>query len=275
MHYELYIDVFFLINFMMDYLLLCLLQKMLSAGGGRLQRFLGALMGAGLTCLVVVLRVPYPWMKLILYHGVIGVLMLKTGLNLPFGKKLLRGMVFLYIGSILMGGVMQLFRPYLRVGSLFFALALLGYFISQEIWTLLSMLARHKETEFEVRLYLGEKSCILHALYDTGNHLREEQTHMPVNIIRPGVLKQLGTDLEKLGEEREMHLIPYQSIGENAGMLPAFYMERLCLDRREQELVVKKPLIAVCNEQMDSMDYDMILNPDCLKNPDLTGGEQR
>ncbi len=269
MHYELYIDVFFLINFMMDYLLLCLLQKMLSVRAGRLQRFLGALTGAGLTCLVVVLRVPYPWMKLVLYHGVIGVLMLKTGLDLPFGKKLLRGMVFLYIGSILMGGVMQLFRPCLRTGSLFFALALLGYLASQGIWSLLSMLARHKETEFEVRLYLGEKSCTLRALYDTGNHLREEQTHMPVNLIRPGVLKQLGTDLEKLEEEREMYLIPYQSIGEDAGMLPAFYMERLCLNRRGQELVIEKPLIAVCNEHMDSMDYDMILNPD------LTGGEQR
>ena len=46
MYYEIYIDVFFLINFMMDYLLLAAVCRMLSMEFKRRRVLLGALMGA-------------------------------------------------------------------------------------------------------------------------------------------------------------------------------------------------------------------------------------
>lgn len=267
MHYELYIDVFFLINFMMDYLLLMLLKKMLSARAGRLQLVLGAFMGAVLTCLVVLLPA-CAVVKLILYHGVIGALMLETGLSLPFGKPLLRGWIFLYIGGVLMGGVMQLFHPYLREGSLLFALALLGYFFSKGIWALLGALSRRRQTDFEVCLSVQGKSCRLHALYDTGNHLKEGQSKTPVNIAHPRVLKRLGVSLEDLGQTEKIYRIPYRSIGENEGLIPAFCAGWLQLEYQGRNIVIKKPLIAVCDEKTGLMDYDLILNPGMLEDTD-------
>ena len=54
MHYELYIDLFFLINFLMDYFLLLMVGKMLKCRIRRLRIIAGAMVGAFLTCIFVV-----------------------------------------------------------------------------------------------------------------------------------------------------------------------------------------------------------------------------
>ena len=53
MHYELYIDLFFLINFLMDYFLLLMVGKMLKCRIRRLRIIAGAMVGAFLTCIFV------------------------------------------------------------------------------------------------------------------------------------------------------------------------------------------------------------------------------
>ena len=77
MQYELYIDVFFCINFMMDYILLMLLKKMLSCTATHGRIIAGALTGALLTCIVMLLPIPYAFIKLLMFHGFVNVLMLK------------------------------------------------------------------------------------------------------------------------------------------------------------------------------------------------------
>ena len=52
-YYELYVDVLFLVNFMMDYLLLLLVKKMLKCTATHGRVCLGAFAGALLTCIVV------------------------------------------------------------------------------------------------------------------------------------------------------------------------------------------------------------------------------
>ena len=78
MYYELYIDVFFLENFMMDALLLMLTGRMIRCQAGKGRIFLGAALGAFLTCGAVLIPVPYLLIRLILFYGGINLLMLKV-----------------------------------------------------------------------------------------------------------------------------------------------------------------------------------------------------
>lgn len=52
MQYELYIDVFFLINAIMDWMLLKITGKILSCKVGKMRILWGAFLGAFLTCIV-------------------------------------------------------------------------------------------------------------------------------------------------------------------------------------------------------------------------------
>ena len=127
MQYELYIDVFFLVNFMMDYILLMLLRKMLACTATHARVIAGAAAGAALTCVIIAAPIPWAFVKLILFHGVVNAVMLKVGICVEWGRPFVKAFLFLYVGSFLLGGIIGFLHQYIRIGSLFFALALLGY----------------------------------------------------------------------------------------------------------------------------------------------------
>ena len=79
MQYELYIDVFILVNFMMDYMILAVTDKILHCHSSGKRRCLGALIGAVLTCAVLLIPVPYAFVKFILFHGFVNIVMIKSG----------------------------------------------------------------------------------------------------------------------------------------------------------------------------------------------------
>lgn len=259
MQYELYIDVFFLVNFMMDYILLMLLRKMLACTATHARVIVGAAAGAVLTCVIIV--VPFPWVfvKLLLFHGVVNVIMLKAGLCVEWGRPFVKAFLFLYVGSFLLGGIIGFLHQYIRTGSLFFALALLGYCLTSGIWSLIEALIQYNRTHCVAMLFWKERSCQVKTLIDTGNRLRDDKTGKPVSIIRPDVARRLGF-FEIPESSKELHYIHFHSIGKSEGKLPVFEIDKMCFTKDKVEIL--RPLLAVCGDEMDSDSYGMILNPD-------------
>ena len=111
MHYELYIDLFFLINFLMDYFLLLMVGKMLKCRIRRLRIIAGAMVGAFLTCIFVVFLRGKIW-RLVLFHGVMNMCLLKTGLGIKEKRTLIKAWILLYVSAFLLGGILNVFQPY-------------------------------------------------------------------------------------------------------------------------------------------------------------------
>ena len=81
MYYELYIDVFFLENFMLDSLLLLIVNRITNNGRSYGRILLGGGLGSLLTCLVIAL--PFPSvLRLILFHTAVNSAMLFAGLRI-------------------------------------------------------------------------------------------------------------------------------------------------------------------------------------------------
>ena len=126
MYYEIYMDVFFLVNFMMDYLLLAAVCRML-AGKFRRRRVLpGAVLGSLLTCLTMMLPVP-GFVKLLLYHVAVNTVMLKAAIPVHGMREFVKAFFMLYGGGFLLGGIFSFFGQYIRTGSLFFLFAVVSY----------------------------------------------------------------------------------------------------------------------------------------------------
>ena len=132
MYYELYIDVLFLINFMMDSLLLMAVKKVLrcSVKNGRV--FVGSGLGAVLTCVLVALPLPTA-VRLLAYYTGIPSMMIRVGLDIRKGRQFWKAFGLLYVSAFLMGGMLQILRPWVRTGSLFFAAAVPIYYLMYEI----------------------------------------------------------------------------------------------------------------------------------------------
>ena len=172
MYYELYIDVFFLTNFMMDYLLLLFTKKCLKCTATHGRICLGAVVGAFLTCIIVILSIPSV-LKFILFHVFVNTCMIRAGLKIKAKTDFARALFLLYIGSFLLGGILQSLHNYMREGSLFFTIAVVGYYIALKIWDVAVELQKVTIYRCQVDLYLGDKRLEVEGFIDTGNKLCE------------------------------------------------------------------------------------------------------
>ena len=241
----------------MDYLLLLLVKKMLKCTATHGHLILGATVGAFLTCVIVVLPIPYAFLKFILFHMFVNTFMIRVGLKIKNMKNFAKAYVLLYIGGFLLGGVMQSVNQYVRVGSLFFALAVGGYYVVSKIWDFIASVQKINQYHCKVELYLGERKCQVEGIIDTGNGLRDPISNQPVSILDKTVAKGF------LGEEKmsQVKYIPYHSIGKKEGVLLAVKIDRMHV-QGENECWMEEPLIGVSEETISAEgEYQLILNP--------------
>ncbi len=257
MYYELYIDVLFLVNFMMDYLLLLLVKKMLKCTATHGSIFLGAVLGSFLTCIVVILPIPYAILKFVLFHMIVNTFMIRAGLKIKNMREFAKAYIMLYVGGFLLGGVLQAFRQYVRTGSLFFAIAIGGYHIVSKLWDFIASVQRINHYRCKVDLYLGENQCQVTGIIDTGNGLRDPISDQPVNILDKAVARKFLGNVKM----SQVRYIPYHSIGKKEGVLLALKIDKMCV-HREDACWIKEPLIGVSEEMISAEgEYQMILNP--------------
>ncbi len=254
MYYELYIDVFFLVNFMMDYLLLRLTGKMMKCSATHGRIIAGAAAGSLCTCAVMVIPGMNTFVRFVLLHAAGSIPMVKIGLKIGWNRTFLRACVMLYISAFLAGGVMGYFRQYVRGASFFFALALAGYFVSLGIWDLVAYLAGRNAVRCKVRLIKGGREYLAEALVDTGNRLRDPVTGKPVSIISAKAWETL--------EAEGCRYIPYHSVGRPDGVLPAAALDKMCVYEKTP-VWLDRPIVAVC-EDITADDYEMLVHPDLL-----------
>lgn len=259
MYHELYIDVFFLENLMMDSLLLLALDHILKSGSARGRLFLCAALGSLLTCAAVAIHFP-GIAKLILFHVVINSVMIFTGLKIRSVSQFVKAFILLYAVSAFLGGIMLIFRPYLRYISLFYGAAFGAYLLLMKLWKLMAQIMRHQNEILQVTLYTEKGEKTANALWDTGNELRDFVTNDPVNILDPGFLREITEQPEA---ERGFHMIPYRCVSGDR-VMKVFRIRKMCVhtEKAGEEKWIQNPLLGVGEETLSgNKEYEIILNP--------------
>lgn len=183
--------------------------------------------------------------------------MIYVGLRIKTIRSLIKAWILLYAGGFLLGGILESMQQYVTIGSLFLVVAIGGYYMALGIWNFISYIQRWNRYRCEVDLYLGEKRYKVQGIIDTGNHLRDPFTDQPVSVLDHRTAKQFFEN----EEVKEIRYIPYQSIGKQNGVLPAFQIDKMCV-HREEECWIENPLIGVSEEMVSQKrTYEMILNP--------------
>lgn len=257
MYYELYVDVLFLANFMMDYLVLLTVKKILKCSVTHFSLISGALFGA-LTAVVATVMPIGNTFGFILFHTLISTCMIKIGLRIHSRNLFAKAFVLLYICSFLFGGIMEVFHPYIRrIAGIFFIFALMGFYLIHGIFHFIAILYRLHAYRCKVTLYLGEKECTVNALIDTGNQLRENYYGKPVSVLNADVAKSVFLK-QKI---HSIQYIRYHTVGEEEGSMPVIQIDRMCIHRGTKEWIEKPYLALSMKNVTKSGEYEMILNP--------------
>lgn len=262
MYYVLYIDVLFLENLLLDYLLVTITARLMKLSSGVLRRILSAALGSALLCLVCVLFPQCPLPVFLPVHAAIAAAMTWCGLKPGSIRALGKGMVLLYLCSFLLGGIFGWLQNYARLPVYpFLGLSLMSY------WLLslgMRWLLRFRQNEQHIySVTLGFHGHILRArgLVDTGNALFEPVFGKPVSILTQEL------QLALCGSEKVLfYPVPFHSIGKQNGLLPAFYADFLQIETEEGILCrTERPLLGVTKEPLSSKkEYEILLHPELL-----------
>lgn len=257
MRYEFYIDIFFLVNFLMDISILIVSWKVLKCTTTYGNVCAGAMLGAFLNCVIAALSLKNNIVKFALYHGLIVSVMIRVGLRIKRKKEFLQAYACIYISAILFGGVLEIIRPYLRESSIFFGVAIVSYWIVLSIWNMISWLAKRRNDCCEVTLYHQGKEVKVRAIIDTGNRLKDHASGKGVSVISSQKIQEL------LGETpiESVRYISFHTVGMKEGVMPMVSVEKMCLHQDSEKTIVK-PLLAISKEIVNTDDYELILSPD-------------
>ena len=107
MYYDVYIDIVFLTNLLMDYVLLCIVGKLFLRKRNRGRILLAAAVGALFSCLILYILPDMIFPAKVLLHGGCAWGMLVLGLDLKKNGLLVKALVTVYLMAFFMGGLME------------------------------------------------------------------------------------------------------------------------------------------------------------------------
>jgi len=265
MHYELYIDSLFFINFIMNLCLLALVDRNTFQSAGLMRIMAGAALGALCFFIPFVSRLPIP-LKLAMGAGGGAAGMICVAFPVRSLRMFLKLLEKLLIYSFGLGGtvlfVIQRF-PSARnaLTSMFGVLGagVFGYLLFCRLKT-----RAGAESLCRARLSRKDVRITVDALVDSGNSLIEPISGKPVCIVGQEVFAALWK-----GEEEEMgfRAIPYHSIGKKKGILRGYLLPELKLEMEDGEQIFQNVYIAVSKEEISGSEdagapsVKMIIHP--------------
>lgn len=256
-----YLDMLFLLNFVVDYILLLSAGRLTGEALHRGRLALGAALGAGYAAAVFL-----PGMGFLLHPLCkLGAAVLTLLVGYGHSRRLVRvGLAFFGVSAALSGGILavELLGGQgltLKNGILYSTMDLRMVLLSAAgcyvvITLAFQRLGRHSKASGElvpVILTLGGRKVALTALVDTGNTLTDPVSGRPVMVAEgervcalfppgcrpePGDLRDPAAALERLGAGQmagRFRLLPYQTVGVACGLLLAVRLDSARVGQEE------------------------------------------
>lgn len=283
MHYELFLDVLFLENLLLNYFTMRIVNRILKCSATHFRTLAGAGAGAFFYVLWLCFLKEQGKMNTLLVYVVITTCMVRFGCGIRHWRKLLQGILCLHGAAAAGAGTVDLLRhftgsygvrTFLLYGTLSYTLLTTGIWLYQYL--------KGKTVHIYDVVLLEKGRCKkVRGLYDTGNRLKDEITRKPVSVIELEALKELFSE-EMLGEleafsafqtkslKKEVmdlnpRYIPFRSVGCSQGLLPVITLDYLWLEGENTRQLVACPALALSVEKCsDAGMYQMILNPNIV-----------
>ncbi len=270
-----YIDVLFLINFTMDYIVLSCNGAIFKIRHRHRYTAIASVIGALYACGIFFTDLPLLYSaaaKLIVGALMVYIAYLPSDIR-AFLKYLLcfLGTSVLFAGALFMffcisgtgskvGAVVRNGATYFNVSLLYLAVTTAAAYILIRVYLKFSDKSRRRQF-YDIEIGLGGRSVNVRALVDTGNSLTEPITCRPVIIVEKESISGLSEDIYS---NHKTFIIPFSALGTDSGAVLGFTPDyvRIIDERR----YIKDVIIGVyCKALCSSSDYHALINPEVFR----------
>lgn len=269
---NIYIDVYFGFNFLMDFLVILILEIIVKSKKAVVRGIISSIVGSLYAVILLVFNMKGGMIYFLTYI-VISEIMLWISLGKQTIKDNLKNIIILYGITFFMNGIINLLyygfdgsqNIVMRANNTYYGK--INIFIVLIIGVILCIVIKKYSDSitkyiknlgniYKVSVVLGSKEIELKALRDTGNSLVEPMTGKPVSIVEKSTVNQFKNETIKY------LLIPYNSVGKKHGLLEAFIADKISVDGIE----IEKAIIGIYNGKLSQNNkYEMILNPNLFE----------
>ncbi len=253
-----YLDLVFIINFILDLLLLLTVNIALKRYSKIYRLILGALFGS---ISLISLFLPFNTITLALLKLLMGLIMVLISFGYKNIKYTAYNLLYLYMTSIILGGFLYYLKDifsYKKVGFSFYYNGLnINYLVLLVISPLilyvfiksLKVLKEIKNYYYQVCIYFDKKTNImLTGFLDTGNRLKDPITNKSIILIN----KKLIKGLVKI---RSPMYVPFNSLN-NHGLLECIKPYKIIINNN----ILKNYLIGLSDNSFKLNGIDCLLN---------------
>lgn len=250
--YEVYIDVYFIENVLLDMLVLLSAVLLLGKRPVIWRLFAGSMIGGAGAVLILWAGFRYGLvyiLSVLVLDTVMCLLLFFDVRQIPMQVICFHSLSFIYtkLGSCIAA---------LGIGR-FGKLAASALLVSMALFVSAYKKRNEKKRLYTVRIVEGEKQINFQALFDTGNVLKDPYTGKPVSIVEESeeTLCWLHTKPQKY------RIIPFRSIGKEDGILEGTEVDELIICGKEGQKVEKDAVIALYKGRLSGDgSFQMILN---------------
>ncbi|MBR1693049.1 MAG: sigma-E processing peptidase SpoIIGA [Lachnospiraceae bacterium] len=264
-----YADVFLLVHFFFEYILLKIVQMFLGGSKSRLRLLAGAALGGSVDTLLFLCPVP-PGLGYLINYLLVPLLELSVCFRLRSPGAYVKAMMVLYLTALCMGGFLNWLCeqiPFVRKHGMH----LMTFIIAVCFWgaclhravCIMRTERRLEQCIRQVELTINGKQIHCSGLMDTGNSLYDPISRKPVLILERGELFKNQITIQK----QQYRVIPYHSLGTKRGVLEGFVANEVSFteedERAEGQVIRRQNVVIGIYEGTLSKDgaYQMILHP--------------
>ena len=277
MYGKIYIDIVFVTNLLMDYMILRLTGMLLRYRAGRGRYLAGAFTGALFSCLLLCIPGTRNMVVEIFLHGACALLMLKITFRIKRGSLLAKSLIMLYLTAFLTGGFWEAVTESGITIPAFFLFAFATYMGIGALVCAADSARIMRKNIYPVTLTYQGKKQSAYGFYDTGNLWNDPVSGAPVSVVKPELLETiLPSDLmdrlkhfkENPGELKSTeiaglkpHYLSCCTIGQAEKLMLAVTLEDLCIHTPAEEVRISRPVLALAFEPSAlGKEYKVLLN---------------
>lgn len=302
MEVEVYVDVVFFINFIMDFFIFFIVSKLAKRKVIYKRIILGSAVASILYCLIMfipVLQIIYN------FFGALVILMLAIMVTFkPKNlKEFIKLLVLSHISAFSMAGASMALFYYIdlpkfindmisfNIQNFPFKILLIttasAYILIKLSLGWIKNIFTKNKTFYNMKIFFNNKEIDLNALVDTGNSLCDPITSEPVIVAEFSVIKNFLPDEIKLifyeGKENDLsmivnnigcsdiskriRLIPFSSLGVKNGMLMGFKPDEVEIQNNDDIMKLKNVIIGIYNYHLSKDGtYQALINPQIFEN---------
>jgi len=268
-----YLDILFLENLLINYVILSLTQRFSRKYSTPFKLLLGAFIGAGYV--LIFFLTPYSFFREFLAKFLLSLLIIYMAFSPETLKEFFRILSVFYLVSFAMGGTIFALlyavkgrETALPIGIGFAALLL---FLN---WDYVVKKAKQDKMKYEIYIEIFEKKVKTYGFVDTGNKLFDPLSNLPVVVVAYSSLKSLlpydleefvaegkidfGKVLEIIKDEKwhsRIGIIPFSGVG-TKGLLLGIKPDRLIINGKE----IKDVILGISTDKMEFA----LLNPEIM-----------